>query len=110
MFIKEVFADKADELVFKSKSNRFELIQNFLQNRVEVRFAPELKGKKFKSLDEVALENKFNPNMKRDVVVTVATFNPLKYNVPMFPKEKEIYRISDSDYLLILSPDTNIIN
>lgn len=109
MFIKEVFADKADELVFQSESNRLEMIQDFLK-RVEVKFVPEYKGKKFKSLNEVALQDKYNRQMVRDDAVNVSTFNPLKYSISMFPLKREIYRISTSDYILIVNPVANAVN
>jgi len=108
MFIKEVFADKADELVFQSESNRLEMIQDFLK-RVEVKFVPEYKGKKFKSLNEVALQDKYNRQMVRDIACNPSTFNPLKYDIAMFPIEREIYRIAETDYILTVLPVDSII-
>lgn len=108
-FIKEVFGNSADELVFKSKSDRLKVITNFLK-RVEIVHVPELKGKGFKSLDDVSLSNKYNPGLVRDTYVDIITFNPLKYDLPMFSSEKEIYRIGTLDYILIVNPLANTLN
>ncbi|WP_313808329.1 hypothetical protein [Flavobacterium sp.] len=109
VFIKEVFGDSADELVFKSETDRLQLITDFF-SRVEVKYVPELRGKGFKSLDDVKLSNKYNSGLKRDVNVNLSTFNPLKYDVSMLPKEREIYRIGNTDYILIIKPVENTIN
>ncbi|ESU22468.1 hypothetical protein FEDK69T_24620 [Flavobacterium enshiense DK69] len=108
LFIREVFQDKADELVLKSSSGRLEMITDFLQNRVSIVFLPEYRAKKFKSVFDFPLSNKYNPKLERDFKVTVSTFNPLKYDLPMFPKNKELYRIGATDYLLVITPVTTI--
>ncbi|ESU25861.1 hypothetical protein FLJC2902T_30560 [Flavobacterium limnosediminis JC2902] len=108
LFIREVFQDKADELVFKSSGGRLEMITDFLQNRTSVVYAPEYRGKKFKALFDFKLSNKYNPKLERDLKVSVSSFNPLKYEIPMFPKNKELYRIGNTDYLLIITPITAI--
>ncbi|MFT3796662.1 hypothetical protein [Flavobacterium sp.] len=102
-FVREVFGNQADALVLKDNSPRLQLIQNFL-GRVAVLHKPELAGKKFKLLSSVALQNKYNPTMTRDQVYHAATFNPLKYNLPMASKQREVFRIDHSDYLIIIEP------
>lgn len=102
-FIREVFGAQADELVFNNHSNRLQLIENFLK-RVNVSQHPELAGKKFKLLSSVALQNKYNPAMTRDLVYNAATFNPLKYHFPMASRQREVFRIDNSDFLIIIEP------
>lgn len=102
-FVKEVYADQADALVLQNGSNRLSLIESFL-SRVEIRNSPEYAGKQIRLLSGVPLQNKYNPSLTRDVVCNPATFNPLKYRLPMASKKKEIFRFDDSDYLIIIHP------
>ena len=102
-FVREVFADQANALVLQSPTSRFQLIQDFLL-RVQITNQPEYNGKKFKLLSTVALQNKYNSNLKRDIVYNAATFNPLKYNFPMASRSKEIFRFDHTDYLIIIEP------
>ncbi|SCY07032.1 hypothetical protein [Flavobacterium caeni] len=102
-FVREVFADQADALVFSNPSNRRALLEDFL-SRVAVENHPELKGKKFALLSELALQNKYNKGLSRDAVCDPKTFNPLKYHFPMSSKKREIYRFDNTDFLIIINP------
>lgn len=101
-FIREVFFDQAETLVFNNPM-RLDLIEDFLA-RVEVRHAPEYAGKKFNLLSKVALQNKYNPNLVREAIFNPETFNPLKYRLPMTSKEREVVRVDETDYLIIIQP------
>lgn len=98
----EVFQDKAN-VVFDSESKRYEIIKNFFTHQVSVEHRPEYAGKKFESTNNLALQNKNNPNLKRDVMYVQNTFNPLKYNITMNPTKRLMYRIGKSDYIMIIS-------
>lgn len=108
LFIREVFQDKADELVFKSSGGRLEMITDFLQNRTNIVYAPEYRDKKIKSVLDFPLSNKYNPKLEKDLKISVPTFNPLKYDFPMFPKDKMLYRLGDTDYLLMIFPIASV--
>ena len=102
-FVREVFAAQADALVLNSSSDRLRLIENFL-GRFQILHKPEYAGKKFPLLSSVALVNKYNPNLSRDAAVNPNTFNPLKYNLPMASKAKEIIRVDHTDYVIVIEP------
>ncbi len=102
-FVREVFKDKADELVLNSKSRRLEIITNFL-NRFEVAERPELADKKIQKLSEVQLSNKYNSNLKLDTYYNSSNFNPLKYNFNMSSNEVLLYRIGNSNYIIRILP------
>lgn len=102
-FVREVFLDKANELVFNNKSKRLELIKSFL-SRFDVQYRPEYSGKKFKNLLEVNLNNKYNTSLVRDLSFIETTFNPLKYNFEMMSKKKQIFRFNNSDYIIVITP------
>ena len=103
LFIREVFADQADDLVFKSQSDRLGLLQDFL-TRFHIEHHPEYAGKKFKKLSEVALFNKYNQALTRDDVLDPKVFNPLKYRFPTASKNKEVFRFDGTDFLLVIQP------
>jgi len=105
-FIREVFQSNADQLVFQDKSSgRLEMITEFLNKRFDIQYRPEYTGKKFDLLSSVELSNKYNPNLKRDYSITKTDlFNPLKYNFPMHSKNQMMYRIDNTDYIIIILP------
>jgi len=102
-FIREVYANQADALVFKSPSDRMTILTNLLE-RLEVVSKPEFKGKKFRLLSELSLVNKYNTNVKRDLSFETSTFNPLKYQFPIHSKSLEIFRIDGTDFLIVIQP------
>ena len=102
-FIREVFVDQADVLVLNSTSGRFELIEKFLY-RFKMVNQPQYAEKKYPLLSSLPLLNKYNPNLSRDRIVNPNTFNPLKYHFPMVSKKKEIYRVDNTDYVIIIEP------
>lgn len=105
--IREVFNDKANELVFESSSVRLRVLNRFMKHQTYVEYHPEYRGKKFTSTNELPLFNKYNYSLKRDVIYNKEIFNPLKYNISMNPKKKMMYRIADTDYILYVLPNQN---
>lgn len=105
-FIREVFLEHADALVLENNdSGRLALITGFLNHRFEIQYKPEFSGKKFDLLSSIGLSNKYNLNLKRDLTVTDKyLFNPLKYNLPMHARNKLIYRVDNTDYILTILP------
>jgi hypothetical protein len=98
----EVYQDAADELVFNSKSKKLQVITYFFEERYEVKYMPEYKGKEFNLLSLVPLNNKYNKQLKIDTDYKPDSFNPLKYNLPLTPRETKIYRIGNTDYLIFI--------
>lgn len=103
-FIIEVFGNQSDELVFNSNSRRYEMIKDFLNNRFKIEYRPEYNGKGFKLLSSLGLNNKYNSALEMDSVIEISTFNPLKYNFEMNSKEKNIYRVDNTDYIITILP------
>lgn len=103
-FIREVFLNYSDELVFNSNSQRYELIKEFLNNRFKIEYRPEYKGKNFNLLSSVSINNKYNTNLKMDTKIDLVTFNPLKYNFLMNSRTKHIYRVDNTDFIITILP------
>ncbi len=102
--ITEIFQDKTTDLVYNNNSYRYTLLTNFLKKQVVVEYRPEYQGKNFKSTKSLPLNNKYNASIQRDYSYQKGSFNPLKYAISMTPNKKIIYRIADSDYIMIVYP------
>lgn len=100
--IREVFKDKADELVFNSNSTRYDLIKNFFQ-RIEIIALSKTSSEKMINLTNLKLNNKYNQNLQHSVVTNIQNFNPLKYNFNMNPKVQKRVRLND-DYIISINP------
>ncbi len=100
-FIREVYADQADDLVLQNDSDRLAIIEDFLA-RVQIKTGAEYAGKKFSLLSELSLQNKYNPELRRDAVFDPATFNPLKYRFAMMARERQVFRVDGTDYIILI--------
>lgn len=104
-FIKEVYQEKADDLIYSNK-DRSERFQDLILNRLKVMYLPFEANEKYPNISGVALLDNYNTNLRRDNVYNKQTFNPLKYDLSFFATKKVIYRI-DNQYVLIVSPQRN---
>ncbi len=99
--IQEVYADKTQELVV-NRPSRLAYLNDILQNRVIIETMVNEAGDKFPKLSQVELLNKYNPVLSREAVFNPETFNPLKYNFEFFSKSDVIYRVDNTDYVIII--------
>ena len=101
----EVFADKTQELILDSP-DRLALYNDFLENRVKVIESQKSGDDKFIKLSSVSLMNKYNATLTRDLVFDPNNFNPLKYAIDILPKTTMIYRVDNTNYLIVIQPQT----
>ena len=101
----EVFADKTQELILDSP-DRLALYNDFLENRVKVIESQKSGDDKFIKLSSVSLMNKYNATLTRDLVFDPNNFNPLKYALDILPKTTMIYRVDNTNYLIVIQPQT----
>ena len=99
--IREIFANKTDEY-FAANPNVLNAYNDLLQNRINLIVSPIVGDDKYPKLSEVPLLNKYNPDLKRDVVFDPLTFNVLKYSLNFFTNTTSVYRIDNTDYLIII--------
>ena len=59
-FAIEIFQHKNMQLVLDTKSKRMQLITRFLNKQYTVNYSPQYRGKKFKLLSDLELNNKHN--------------------------------------------------
>ena len=101
----EVFADKTQELILDNP-DRLALYNDFLENRVRVIESQKSGDDKFIKLSSVSLMNKYNATLTRDLVFDPNNFNPLKYALDILPKTTMIYRVDNTNYLIVIQPQT----
>lgn len=101
--IQEVYGDKTQEMV-GNDPERLSFFNDLLLNRIEIIKSDNSSEDKYIKLSTVALLNKYNPNLKRDTDFDPLNFNPLKYNLIFTSKKTVIYRIDNTDYIIVIQP------
>ena len=62
------------------------------------------KIEKYQKLSSIQLFNKYNESLKRDLEFNIETFNVLKYDLNFFSSHRKVYRIDNTDWLIIINP------
>jgi hypothetical protein len=76
-----------------------------LEDRISIIESVPTSDEKYPKLSQVSLNNKNNSTLVHENVYNPNTFNPLKYNLSFFEKERTlIYRIDNSNYLVVIQP------
>lgn len=75
-----------------------------LANRYQYVHDPSMKAEDVTSnLNQYQLKNKCNMDLTREVSSAVA-INPFKYFVDFYVKERQVIKVGNSDYYLIIAP------
>ncbi len=104
--IQEVFGDHT-QVFAQEDPERIKIFTELLNNRLKIIESPVLIEDKYTKLSSVPLLNKYNVNLKRDLVYKAETFNPLKYNLNFFSSKTEIYRIDNTNYIIVITPQSS---
>lgn len=99
----EIFQHKNARLILDTRSKRMQLITRFLDKQYSVSYSPEYKGKNYKKLSDLKLNNKYNKQLQIDKNYNPKTFNPLKYKFPLHSRTNEVYRIGNTDYIITIN-------
>lgn len=103
--IQAVYGDKMQEFA-QNNPEHLARLNDLLDNRIKVIESPSTAEDKYIKLSSVELLNKYNPDLKRDLVYDPITFNPLKYNLNFFSNSPVVYRIDNTDFLIVITPQT----
>ena len=100
-FITSVFGNN----VMKGSQHHKNLI-DLLQNRIEfTKLAKSSNSDKdYPNIDQIPLFNKYNNSITRDTTFDEKTFNVLKYDLNFFSKFTKIYRVNNTDWVIIIKP------
>lgn len=109
-FIKELYGDQAQKLVF-SNQQRYQTLKKLIVERMQIVKQADVQGKNYPKLSEAGMLTMYNKNIKRDNSFDKSTFNPLKYNLEFFDASgTRVYRIDNTEYLLIIQPQPKLQN
>lgn len=100
--VRGVFRDNVDELVFKSSDRRLEMAADFLQHRRNIAYSPRYRDEKIRSVSDLPLSHKYIPNLESDLKIFHTISNPLTYDFPSLLKDKPLYRLEETDCLLMI--------
>lgn len=103
--IQEVYGDKTQEIVGNDPA-RLVFLNELLDNRVKIIESELTANDKYTKLSTVDLLNKYNTNLSRDTQFDPLTFNPLKYNFVISSSAAVIYRVDNTNYLIVIHPQT----
>lgn len=103
--IQEVLSDKTEEVLANDPA-RLAFYNDIIEKRTKVMEVPIHEKEVYVKLSTIPLLNKYNPNLSRDVVFDPLNFNPLKYSFSFSSTKTEIYRVDNTDYLIIIKPQT----
>lgn len=99
--LNDVFVDNLDTYVL-DKPNRALDIKDILRNRVNI-YKEEIKDiSNYPLLSSVGLFNIFNNN-ETPPVFDKDNFNPLIYNFEFGSKSRQVYRVDNTNYLIIIN-------
>ena len=108
---KQLFAEVygQDLAYLKDRAPLFKTLRDLVRNRVQVYQLPYEKAfysPKYRDavdLTTVRINNPLNLNITRDMIYNKSSFNILKYQISIVPKEKKIYKLGD--YYIVISPE-----
>lgn len=103
--IQAVYGDKMQEFA-QNNPEHIARLNDLLDNRIKVIESPASAEDKYIKLSSVEILNKYNPDLKRDLDYDPITFNPLKYNLDFFSNSPVVYRIDNTDLLIVITPQT----
>ena len=103
--IQEVYGDKTQQIM-KNEPERIIALNDLLDNRIKIVVSPVKGEDKYTKLSSVELLNKYNPNLKRDEGFDPNNFNALKYNMNFFNSQALVYRVDNTDYIIVIKPQS----
>lgn len=99
-FIEEVFGAN----IIKD-SQHYKNLLLLLRERVLFSNVALDQGEKFPKLSQQPLFNKYNGEITRDASFDQSSFNVLKYDLNFFSPHTKVYRIDNTDWLIIIHPN-----
>jgi hypothetical protein len=100
--INEVFVDKT--YLHQNSSSYYNHLKNAYSNRMYLKFEKKTDDEKFENIQSIAIYNTYNSEVNVSLDIDIKDFNPFKYQLEFFSRSKKVYRLYDSDYLLVISP------
>jgi len=103
-FLVETYGDKLEENIL-SRPQRLKDVKDILRNRVKIELASSNEKSAYVPLlSTVPLFTNYNSKLERDVHFEKNRFNPLKYQFHFHGFGTSMYRIDNTNYVVIIKP------
>ncbi len=103
-FLVEAYDDKLEEYIL-SRPQRLKDVKDILRNRVKIELASNNEKSPYMPLlSTVPLFTNYNSKLERDVYFDKNDFNPLKYQFHFHGFGTAMYRIDNTNYVVIIKP------
>ena len=99
--IQEVYGNMTEQIA-QNEPDRIKALNDLLENRIKIVKSPIVGEDKYIKLSSVSLLNKYNPNLKRDEQFDPENFNALKYNMNFFTTQTQVYRVDNTDFIIVI--------
>jgi hypothetical protein len=100
--IQEVYGAFAQQEVYNNPT-RLSYITDVIVNRVKIVESP-VTNDKYPKLSSIPLLNKYNSALTYDAVFNPDAFNPIKYNFNFYTNANMVYRVDNTNYIIIIEP------
>ena len=107
-FLQEVYIGKNAKEVNPS-TRKYSYLKELFTNRIEYKKidSKTTEEKIHPYLSTFNLMSGYNPNLKRYKKFNPKTFNPFKYNIPLYKKSTVVVAVDNTDYIIIIHPQTS---
>lgn len=103
-FLVEAYGDKLEEYIL-NRPQRLRDVKDIIRNRVKIELASRNEKSAYMPLlSTVPLFTNYNSALERDVNFDKIRFNPLKYQFHFHGFGTSMYRIDNTDYIVIVKP------
>lgn len=102
-FLNEVFIGEGK---IKPDSRQYQYFKELFENRLTYKKVDNklLNKKEVQHISDVNLNTIFNSNLSRDNTFNINSFNPFKYNLNFYSKSLQIFKLENTDYVMLIYP------
>lgn len=89
---------------FKENAELYKAFISLLKNRIHINEEMYSVNEKYEKISSKPLLNKYNKEIKHVPFNNKDDFNPLKYQLDFFSKQTKVYRIDDTNLIIVIDP------
>ena len=101
--IHEVYGELNGDF-FKGNNELYNAFVKLLKERVQITEELFNQNEKYVKISSLALLNKYNSLVVHNNFKSVSEFNPLKYQMDFFANTVKVYRIDNTDLIIVIDP------
>ncbi len=99
----EIYGELNGEF-FKGNSELYNTFIELLTKRINIVEELYVQNEKYEKISSLNLLNKYNTSISHESFKTVDEFNPLKYQMDFFAKTTKVYRIDNTNLIVVIDP------